>query len=142
VVEAKLLELAARELGRPLRPEAARAVREAAADHALEEAAGWLAPLLDRLLAGTPTAGPVEVPAGYPGGAGGLANVWADLAGEPWVDVDDYGEGATWRLPRAGLEVFLCREHRAGVCTYEVRRAAAEPGAAADRAGGSGLRGS
>jgi hypothetical protein len=101
-------------------------VRESIDDHHVWEANDWLIPLLQRLVDGAPTLRPVVIPQAYPAGENGLANLLADLDAEAWMYVDDYGEGVLWRLPVAGLEVFICRE--SGVRdghTYEVRRAVA-----------------
>ena len=125
-LERHLLAIASRELRGPVPQSTADAVRESIDSHHLWEANGWLVPLLEGLLDGTPTAEPVEIPSGYPAGESGLANLLADLAAEPWVDVEDYGEGVLWRLPAAGLEVFICREAASGVRdahTYQIRRA-------------------
>ena len=78
-VEEKLLAIASRELGGAPSDETILAVREAVSDHALWEAADWLLPLLQRLIDGAPTFQRIEIPAGYPAGESGLANVLADL---------------------------------------------------------------
>jgi hypothetical protein len=125
-LERRVLAIASRELGGPVPQSTADAVRESIESHHLWEANDWLIPLLQRLLDATPTPGPVEIPWGYPGGENGLANLLADLEGQTWLHVDDYGEGVLWRLPAAGLEVFISRESKASVRdshTYEVRRA-------------------
>lgn len=121
-VELKLLAVVSRVIGKPVPPDVATAVCNSMSAHSLSAAAEWLVPLLDRILVGSTTPQAVEIPAGYPGGESGLANVLADHAGELWADVEDYGEGAVWRLPSLGLEVFFCREHRADWHTYQVRR--------------------
>ena len=127
-LEQHLLAIASRELGRPAPPSTADAVRESIDGHSLWEANGWLIPLLRRLIDRLPTDGPVEIPWGYPAGENGLANLLADLQGESWLHVEDYGEGMLWRLPAAGLEVFISREAASSVRnahTYEVRRVVA-----------------
>lgn len=121
-VEEMLLAIATRELGVAAPPKTVATVREATSDHALSEASEWLVPLLQRLIDGATTVQPVEIPVGYPHGESGLSNVLLDLASESWMDFDDCGEGSLWRLRRAGLEVFICREHSANWHTYEVRR--------------------
>jgi hypothetical protein len=125
-LERHLLALASRELGRSAPASTADAIGEAINDHHLWEANHWLIPLLRRLLDREPTTAPVEIPRGYPAGENGLANLLADLHAEAWIDVDDYGEGVFWRLPVAGLKVFISRESASSVRnvhTYEVRRA-------------------
>jgi len=124
-LERHLHAIASREFGGPVPQSTADAMRESINDHHLREANDWLLPLLQGLLAGRPTSGPVEIPAGYPAGENGLANLLADLKAEPWLHVDDYGEGVIWRLPAAGLEVFICRETASrvrGAHTYQIRR--------------------
>ena len=127
-LERHLLAVASWEIGGPVPQTTADAVRESIESHHLWEADDWLIPLLQRLLDASPTPEPVEIPCGYPDGVSGLANLLADLEGQAWVDVDDYGEGVLWRLPVAGLELFISRESAASVRdwhTYEVRRAVA-----------------
>ena len=127
-LERHVLAIASRELGGPVPQSTADAVRKSIESHHLWETNNWLIPLLQRLLDANPTSEPVEIPWGYPAGKSGLANLLADLEGQAWLDVDDYGEGVLWRLPVAGLEVFISRESAASVRnthTYEVRRAAA-----------------
>lgn len=122
-LERHLLMIASRELGRPAPLSTVEAVRNSIDSHQLWEANDWLIPLLCRLIEGIGTSGPVEIPFGYPAGENGLANLLADLDGEPWIAVDDYGEGMVWKLPVAGIEVFVSRE--SGVRdahTYQIRQ--------------------
>jgi hypothetical protein len=123
-LEEYLLVIASRELGYPAPSSTRDAIRESIDSHHLWEASDWLLPLLRRLIDGALTAEPVEIPSGYPYGENAFANLLLDLASEAWLDVDDYGEGLRWRLPVAGLELFVSREYRSDMDIYSVRRAA------------------
>ena len=59
---------------------------------------------------------------GYPNGSSGFSNLLLDLKAEPWMELDDYGEAAIWKLPVVGVEVFLDRESSCD--TYILRRIA------------------
>ena len=80
-----------------------------------------------------------KVPAEYPHGENGLANVLADIEQELFpLGVDDYGEGLVWTLPGCGVRVVVSRETRRPGPWLIVERLPtdgqnAEPAAAADR---------
>jgi hypothetical protein len=127
-LERHFLAIVSQELGVPVPQSTIDAVHEAIESNSLCEANQWLIPLLQRLLNAHLTSEPIEIPWDYPGGEAGLANVLAELEGETWLHVDDYGEGVVWRLPAAGVEVFINRESETSIRnthTYEVRRTVA-----------------
>jgi hypothetical protein len=119
-LEEKLIQIATRESGQAPNLKTSEAIRESVHSHHLWLADQWLLPLLDMILASQLTGQPVEIPSGYPNGSSGLSNLLLDLQDEPWMQLDDHGEAAIWKLPVAGVEVFLDRE--SGVDTYLIRK--------------------
>jgi len=63
-----------------------------------------------------------DVPSSYPHGENGLANLLADISRELCpLQIQDYGEGATWSIPEFDVVVTVMRETSSGRAQVSLR---------------------
>jgi hypothetical protein len=106
----RLFSLVERIRGSALSQSDAERIETSLHDHDLAaKPPDWMTELFDDILQGR--TGRRVIPAGYPSGENGLANVLATIEEElGTVGIDDYGEGINWPIPALGVRVVVIRE--------------------------------
>ncbi len=114
-----LLHLVARSEGRALSPDEVRAIGEIILDHDWVDANRLpeVMLILERLLDGPASSMLLSVPAGYPFGMGGMANVFLDLA-EKFESItwDDHGEDALGEFRGLRRSLYCNQEAASPFC--------------------------
>lgn len=101
--------------GRNLSAGEQAAIEYSIESHGIDLNGGWMKELFEALLGNRLNCKTELLHLSYPNGDSGFCNLLLDLqqdSGFDLGDFEDYGEGATWTLPRIGVKLFICREGR------------------------------